>query len=669
MPGNTGAASPSTFALYLNPCSTSLSQLSSGSIFQDERPGAADTVLAARSAGSWRLLRRVGLLVLCLLAALVPGSARPLASGGPDTLALAKPEVLLDRGYSWDRIRTDSTLTFAAADSLYPARGRRYWLRLTVRNPSYYTALTQLTVLPNVDNTLFQYNEDAHAWQAHRAGVAVATDSQRLPGQLELQLPGHAATTLYVLANLGPHVQGSGGVRLHVLLKPVAKAQAAKELLRTAWAVSLGVLGLLLLTNVPTYLRYRDRATLFYICTQVGAVLYITAYRGYFRMLWPTPLFSQLLLPTGYAYAYTLNNVLMHLSVVLMLLGAVQMTRAYLATPTYLPRLDAVLRRALAAYGAFAGVVGLVNLSGFLLNYYTLRLDNVLVFGVIGLLLVTTVGAYRRRLPLARPYLLANVLPLLCLMVIAAYHVVVGFGRDGVQTLPDLAIVSHALCFSAAISVRLQVAQQTLLAKEREAATLALDIQQKELRNREIVLKNSHIQAALLAMQQRQHARAQQTQQLSDDMQQQQAANLDLQQQLEANQRELASTTLYVQQKNALLAELQTQIQDLNTQRPSQQPALAGIKSILQSSLHLDEDWNRFKLHFEQVHPRFFEDLQARYPALTSHEQRLYSYFHIQLSTKEIAALLNIDPASVRRAKTRLYKKMATEPGKLPTPD
>ncbi|QKG55697.1 hypothetical protein GKZ68_03000 [Hymenobacter sp. BRD128] len=376
-------------------------------------------------------------------------------------------------------------------------------------------------------------------------------------------------------------------------------------------------------------------------------------------MLWPTPIFSQLLLPTGYAFGYTLNNVLMHLSVAIMLLGLVQMTRAYLATNTRLPRLDTALRYALGGYIAFAGVVALVNVSGFLLNYYTLRLDNALVFGVIGLLLATTVVAYRRRLPLARTYLLANVLPLLCFILVAAYHVVVGFGNDSVQVLPDLAIVSHALFFSAAISVRLQMAQRALLVTEREAASLALDIERQELRNREIVLKNKHIQTALREMQRRQQAQDAHTQQLSADHQQQQTANHDLQQQLEANQRELASTTLYVQQKNALLAELKQQIQELNVQRPGQRQELAGVQSLLQSSLYLDEDWGRFKLHFEQVHPRFFEELHAKYPALTSHEQRLYSYFHINLSTKEIAALLNIDPASVRRAKTRLFKKIA----------
>ena len=44
--------------------------------------------------------------------------------------------------------------------------------------------------------------------------------------------------------------------------------------------------------------------------------------------------------------------------------------------------------------------------------------------------------------------------------------------------------------------------QHTLLAKEREAEYLALDIQQQELRNREIMLKNYHIQGARREMHQ-----------------------------------------------------------------------------------------------------------------------------------------------------------------------
>ena len=603
--------------------------------------------------------RLFGLLAVCLVGALRL-SAQPLASpASQPNIEIVQIGTLPAGQHSWPGILADSTLAFRPTDSLRLARGRQFWLRLRVSNRSRYTAAVRLLVQPNFDNTLFYVDEDARAWRTQRAGLLVPTDTRRVKGQLPLRLQA-GTTTCYVLVRLPTRGPLPSAVRLQLRLQPEEVAQSENRFFVVAWAVSMAVLLLLLLTNIPTYVRFRDRSTLFYICTQVGAVLYITACRNYFRMLFPSPVFSQLLLPNGLTYSYTINNIVMHLSVALMLLGFVQMTRAYLSTQAHLPRLDAGLRAALGGYCAFTVVVALVNMSGFLLNYYTLRFDNLLVVGLIGLLLATTVVAYRRRLPLARTYLLANVLPLLWVMGVAAYHVVMGFGDESAQVLPDLAIVAHALFFSAAISVRLQATQQTLLAKEREAGALALDIQQQELRHREIVLKNSHIQTALLAMQQRQLAHHEQAQQLSHDHQQQQAHNQDLQQQLEANQRELASTSLYVQQKNALLAELKQQIQELSTQRPGQQPALAGIKSILQSSLYLDEDWSKFKLHFEQVHPRFFEDLQARYPALTKNEQRLYCYFHINLATKEIAALLNIDPASVRRAKTRLYKKIAT---------
>ncbi|AHJ97153.1 7TM-DISM domain-containing protein [Hymenobacter swuensis] len=578
----------------------------------------------------------------------VHGAAQPIAA---EVVAV---DVLPDRNYSWPQIRTDTALTFRPADSLRTAQARRFWLRLTMRNPSRYTAATRLTVLPNLANTLFYFDEDARAWQVRPMSVT-------LVNWWPLRLRGGATTTCYVRLDLPAGAALPRTIGLRVLLEPAEAVQATDRLHSAVWAASLAVLLLLLLASLHAYGRWRDRATWYYLWAQVGAALYITALQGWLRELLPAPLFSMLVRPNGVGYAYTLNNVAMHLSVVLLLVGIGQMTRAYFSTPRRLPRLDAALRYALGGYCAFTVVVVLVNCGGFYLEYYSLPFHNLLALGVVGLLLAIALVATRRRLPSARIYLLANALPLLVILLVAVYNVVFSFDSDtdNLLLLPNLAVVAHALCFAAALSIRLQQLQRTLLITEREAQSLALDIQQKELRNREIVLKNSHIQTALLEMRRRQQARDEQAHQLHADHQQQQATNQELQEQLEANQRELASTSLYVQQKNALLAELKQQIRELNAQSPATQSELSGIKSILQTNLYLDEDWGRFKLHFEQVHPRFFEDLQVRYPALTKHEQRLYCYFHINLSTKEIAALLNIDPASVRRAKTRLYKKMA----------
>ena len=350
----------------------------------------------------------------------------------------------------------------------------------------------------------------------------------------------------------------------------------------------------------------------------------------------------------------------MHLSVATILYGFVQMARSYLQTKTALPKWDTLLRYSLYGYLLFTVVVGLVNLTGFYLNAYTILYDNMLVLVVTGLVLATSIVAYRRKLPSARAYLFANMLPLLFLMSVALYHVLIGFHLDGNFLLPDLVIVSQALCFSIAIISRIQILQEALLAKEAEAHQLALDIGQNELRLREIVLENEQIHGAFREIDLERKVRELETEQLSVNMLQQQSTNRDLKENLEANQRELASTTLYMVQKNAMLAELKRQIEELNKLSPNNKhKELSGIKSLLQTNLYLDEDWNKFKLHFEQVHPNFFKELQAKYPILTKNELRLYSYFHINLGTKEIASLLNIDPASVRRAKTRLYKKMA----------
>jgi len=130
-----------------------------------------------------------------------------------------------------------------------------------------------------------------------------------------------------------------------------------------------------------------------------------------------------------------------------------------------------------------------------------------------------------------------------------------------------------------------------------------------------------------------------------------------LQEKLDYNKRELASTALYLFQKNQILSELQTELEELKDE-PNAVDKYKKIKSKIQQNLYLDADWDRFKLHFEQVHPDFFKELNKTHPTLTAYEVRLYAYLHMKLSTKEIAGLLNITPASVIKAKVRLNKKL-----------
>jgi hypothetical protein len=66
-------------------------------------------------------------------------------------------------------------------------------------------------------------------------------------------------------------------VHLHASPEAAAAAACTEQFYRTAWLVSLAVLTLLLLSNLLAFLRRPDPLTRWYVCTQVGALLYVTA--------------------------------------------------------------------------------------------------------------------------------------------------------------------------------------------------------------------------------------------------------------------------------------------------------------------------------------------------------------------------------------------------------
>ena len=80
-------------------------------------------------------------------------------------------------------------------------------------------------------------------------------------------------------------------------------------------------------------------------------------------------------------------------------------------------------------------------------------------------------------------------------------------------------------------------------------------------------------------------------------------------------------------------------------------------------SLNVAGDWEKVTLHFEKIHPEFFAQLRHHSPALTPNELKQCAYVKLNLSNKEIAALLNIEAGSVKISHYRIKKKMGLEEG------
>lgn len=548
--------------------------------------------------------------------------------------------VLPDAGYNLKTLLTNTGLPFVINDSIRPNQTSSYWLKIVVNNPANNTFACNLQLVPNLDNTLYYYNANAAAWQSSHNGVVTAGTLAFSTTILPCILRARTSNTFYI------KVQLPKGHPYHTAFVPVASIEPAsiasrqEQLIWVSWITSLTVLFLFLLNNIYIWLSFKDRTVLYFFIGQLGALVFITSYKRIFSALFHCPLFSTRL-QAGKVDWYNANSLVLHGSMLLVSYALVHFVRSYLNTRQTLPKLDIFLRYGLNSYLMLGTILGLINCAGYLAAY-TWHVNNIFTTLLYAAVLYISIVGYLRRLPASRPFLIANVLTIGFMLATSIFHLIMAFNNSHYSMLkslfPDLAIIAHSIGFSIALVSRTRILQHTLAEKETEARQLEFDLREMALRCQLIQQENQSIDAG---------------------MQYQKTQNAQLQQKLDANQRELASISLYMAQKNELLIKLKTQLKDVKKYSPSsKQEELKDMESMLQSNLYLDEEWTKFTLHFEQVHPNFFEELKVNHPNLTKNEIRLCAYFHMNLSTKEIAALLNIDPASVRRAKTRLYKKI-----------
>ena len=135
------------------------------------------------------------------------------------------------------------------------------------------------------------------------------------------------------------------------------------------------------------------------------------------------------------------------------------------------------------------------------------------------------------------------------------------------------------------------------------------------------------------------------------------AENELLKSKIEHKNKELSMATLHLIGKNQTLQSLLDQFDEI----PDKSIGLIQLRNEIKSKLEFDEDWEQFKMHFENVHESFFANLQSKYENLSTQELRLCAYLRINLMTKEIAQILNIQADSVKRRKNRLRGKLGID--------
>ena len=139
--------------------------------------------------------------------------------------------------------------------------------------------------------------------------------------------------------------------------------------------------------------------------------------------------------------------------------------------------------------------------------------------------------------------------------------------------------------------------------------------------------------------------------------------NEQLQADLASKSRELANSALNIVYKNELLQNIEAEMKQLKDAMGKKLPEdyLRKIQHTINEGKTDERDWNLFEKSFNEAHENYFKKLKANHPELTPNDLKLCAYLRMNMSSKEIASLLNITVRGVEIRRYRLRKKLNLE--------
>jgi DNA-binding CsgD family transcriptional regulator len=144
-------------------------------------------------------------------------------------------------------------------------------------------------------------------------------------------------------------------------------------------------------------------------------------------------------------------------------------------------------------------------------------------------------------------------------------------------------------------------------------------------------------------------------QELENERQLMSIKNEQLSQDVDVINRELAASTMSLNSKNELLAFIK---EDLKNTSESDSRGIKSVISTINKNISKDDSWNVFQEAFDNTDKDFLKKMKQAHPSLTPNDLKLCAYLRLNLSSKEIAPLLNISVRSVEIKRYRLRKKI-----------
>lgn len=137
-------------------------------------------------------------------------------------------------------------------------------------------------------------------------------------------------------------------------------------------------------------------------------------------------------------------------------------------------------------------------------------------------------------------------------------------------------------------------------------------------------------------------------------------SNEKLEAEIDFKNAELASSAMHLVKKGELFSKIKNELTHVlkGFNNPEAAAELKKMIKTIGEDDNMDEEWGNFTKHFDKVHSDFLVELKEIHPTITPNELKLCAYLRMNLSTKEIAQLMNISGRGVEISRYRLRKKL-----------
>ena len=131
---------------------------------------------------------------------------------------------------------------------------------------------------------------------------------------------------------------------------------------------------------------------------------------------------------------------------------------------------------------------------------------------------------------------------------------------------------------------------------------------------------------------------------------------------LELKKQELTAYALQLAHKNEVLEDIKTNVSMAQGEKDNNR-SLQQVINKIHFNQNDDDSWEGFRSRFLAVHADFESKVKQSFPKVSPNELRLIILLKMNLSSKEIANILNVTAGGIKKARYRLRKKLGLETG------